>query len=138
MAAGSTNEIKGLSPRVRGSPRRRTRCDPSRRSIPACAGEPLVTGGGHHEPRVYPRVCGGALGWDPEHTDEEGLSPRVRGSRFDAPHDGARRGSIPACAGEPGRTLTGLARWRVYPRVCGGASVKLLTGSRSPSRFSYQ
>ena len=49
-----------------------------------------------------------------------GLSPRVRGNLPAAwnPHPAA--GSIPACAGEPGRTLTLSAMSGVYPRVCGG------------------
>ena len=31
-------------------------------------------------------------------------------------------GSIPACAGEPGRARTPAGRGQVYPRVCGGTS----------------
>ena len=67
-------------------------------------------------PRVYPRVCGACAG-EPAalspaipavRGSRPGLSPRVRGSRHGLP---------------PGRRLG------VYPRVCGGASVKLLTGS---------
>ena len=29
-------------------------------------------------------------------------------------------GSIPACAGEPKHIISGVPRYRVYPRVCGG------------------
>ena len=34
--------------------------------------------------------------------------------------DGDNQGSIPACAGEPGRMLAALCQLAVYPRVCGG------------------
>ena len=67
-----------------------------RRSIPACAGEPL-------------EQC---------RSLQEGLSPRVRGNpRIEAMVPSGNR-SIPACAGEP--RLQRRDRRRVYPRVCGG------------------
>ena len=91
----------GLSPRVRGN--RRGRAYRGRRigSIPACAGEPWRRSGRASSPGVYPRVCGGtrrAVTWEPDTT---GLSPRVRGNRRRCRPDPDRRGSIPACAGEP-------------------------------------
>ena len=49
----------GLSPRVRGNhgmPRERGL---ERRSIPACAGEPILLNAKKSVSRVYPRVCGG-------------------------------------------------------------------------------
>ena len=72
----------GLSPRVRGNPRHAgpgIRCR-SKRSIPACAGEPP------HESRlppkqtVYPRVCGGTTPRRRSCCPSGGLSPRVRGN----------------------------------------------------------
>ena len=49
-----------------------------------------------------------------------GLSPRVRGNLLSTRREGAPRGSIPACAGEPVEyEKRGRAPW-VYPRVCGG------------------
>ena len=102
---------------------------------------------------VYPRVCGGAFTTWRESVQARcrGLSPRVRGSPLrsgrssvDA-HDGSipacageppagryinrrrGRGSIPACAGEPcscWRVSRDRNR-RVYPRVCGGATLRL-------------
>ena len=91
------------------------------RSIPACAGEPIHTLLVALWRGVYPRVCGGT---GRDHTDSSGdtvyprvcggtgaicnpafptygLSPRVRGNRDLYPVDCERRGSIPACAGEP-------------------------------------
>ena len=51
----------GLSPRVRGNRRfvRTGRC--SRRSIPACAGEPRHQARSRRVEEVYPRVCGGTV-----------------------------------------------------------------------------
>ena len=49
-----------------------------------------------------------------------GLSPRVRGNLRTVGRIGAKNGSIPACAGEPGAWRPWLPSSRVYPRVCGG------------------
>ena len=77
---------------------------------------------------VYPRVCGGAVCARFPIRSPQGLSPRVRGSPRDRDLVARVVGSIPACAGEPGRRRPKPCRWRVYPRVCGGAlrSVRLL------------
>ena len=110
----------GLSPRVRGNPRRFSDDAYAPRSIPACAGEPSRGRSARRSRAVYPRVCGGtrrarraAWAW-------KGLSPRVRGN----PTAGARfptpDGSIPACAGEPTPGTVSVLHAGVYPRVCGG------------------
>ena len=52
----------------------------------------------------------------------EGLSPRVQGSPARPCAANRRRGSIPACAGEPRLPLSPGRGGRVYPRVCRGAS----------------
>ena len=112
--------IGGLSPRVRGNPRRRRRPAGRQRSIPACAGEPPSGGRGARVSRVYPRVCGGTLRADRTRTVAAGLSPRVRGNRLfqrRLQHCGR---SIPACAGEPGTRPALGSPGKVYPRVCGG------------------
>ena len=49
----------GLSPRVRGNRSTRGSTCCGHRSIPACAGEPLMTYAPEAGDRVYPRVCGG-------------------------------------------------------------------------------
>ena len=51
----------GLSPRVRGNQNRRGQRRHGSGSIPACAGEPVLTSLGHWEGPVYPRVCGGTV-----------------------------------------------------------------------------
>ena len=49
----------GVSPRVRGSQGARGSRLPVAGSIPARAGEPLVSSGEHTNGGVYPRACGG-------------------------------------------------------------------------------
>ena len=50
---------KGLSPRVRGKPHPRRGLPLGTWSIPACAGETILSEAGGRMGRVYPRVCGG-------------------------------------------------------------------------------
>ena len=57
---------------------------------------------------VYPRVCGGATVDTVLQIAEQGLSPRVRGSRLKDSYASRQNRSIPACAGEP--TTRGLVR----------------------------
>ena len=120
-ASASPESSTGLSPRVRGSPRRWQRHHRLRGSIPACAGEPLA-GADTSEPyRVYPRVCGGAAAAPSGGSTLAGLSPRVRGSPGRIPVRDFLPRSIPACAGEPQAARWVEAAAQVYPRVCGGA-----------------
>ena len=97
------NSAQGLSPRVRGNPRRTANGAGASRSIPACAGEPWKKNSLPVAGQVYPRVCGGTF-MPPWINDAgRGLSPRVRGNRMAGGRvDGYPR-SIPACAGEPPR-----------------------------------
>ncbi len=112
--------VKGLSPRVRGNLQAGAAVTPSKRSIPACAGEPRHHGQPGRGHAVYPRVCGGTPNWSPNVRNARGLSPRVRGNLgiFDLPLCRCR--SIPACAGEPGPRSRRRRVRTVYPRVCGG------------------
>ena len=71
-------------------------------SIPACAGEPITPRDATTTDTVYPRVCGGTSAKSLTAPAGRGLSPRVRGNPIRAISDYRRRGSIPACAGEPG------------------------------------
>ncbi len=90
-------------------------------SIPAYAGEPDSKPQNPRNPRVYPRVRGGAEGHQVFLRTARGLSPRTRGSQKSPVKEALGLGSIPAYAGEP-RLVH--ARWlpeRVYPRVRGGA-----------------
>ena len=110
----------GLSPRVRGNPPPQCPSAPPSRSIPACAGEPATITGGSARRTVYPRVCGGTRYRCQTPSSISGLSPRVRGNRRRATAAGHRKGSIPACAGEPHCCRPECLLRAVYPRVCGG------------------
>ena len=114
------NNAKGLSPRVRGNPRRRPRPARPPGSIPACAGEPPPSSPSPCSPGVYPRVCGGTPPRPAQAAWTAGLSPRVRGNPGRIPLGGIIRRSIPACAGEPIIRIRTAAFLQVYPRVCGG------------------
>ncbi len=113
----------GLSPRVRGNRRRRRRQIRTKRSIPACAGEPYPPPSVAAAPPVYPRVCGGTDTTELALVIWFGLSPRVRGNLVGTPLTGKTRRSIPACAGEPSKGCGDNGLGRVYPRVCGGTWV---------------
>ena len=113
----------GLSPRVRGNRLHRQGRAGRDGSIPACAGEPMSLLAPTRATTVYPRVCGGTSCAILAYGASHGLSPRVRGNLRAALESCPVSGSIPACAGEPGRQRPRPARRTVYPRVCGGTSV---------------
>ena len=75
--------------------------------------------------RVYPRVCGGTSDALVSLPASTGLSPRVRGNLNDLSDPASEPGSIPACAGEPGWPLPLPPAYRVYPRVCGGTTLRV-------------
>ena len=120
MPAFQTPSQKGLSPRVRGNPADAAPRRGRPRSIPACAGEPPGLPIPGHCGLVYPRVCGGTFASRSCPDGVGGLSPRVRGNRPRTIERPVASGSIPACAGEPARSVRLAAVFGVYPRVCGG------------------
>ena len=91
----------GLSPRVRGNLQVTGVIRVSKRSIPACAGEPYRNRNSSRQATVYPRVCGGTIENHAIRLPQRGLSPRVRGNPLPARQNGRYPRSIPACAGEP-------------------------------------
>ncbi len=99
--AASATRRRGLSLRVRGNPEGRRQVFVLHGSIPACAGEPDRPRRRPPGPRVYPRVCGGTAAMRMRLSMWAGLSPRVRGNLRQRGEVQRRRGSIPACAGEP-------------------------------------
>ena len=109
----------GLSPRVRGIQPVLEEDHTGGGSIPACTGNPLRDASADEVFAVYPRVYGESFDAQSVQVSARGLSPRVRGIRL---HWGCyllRRGSIPACTGNP--SCQGQCRrycW-VYPRVYG-------------------
>ena len=121
----------GLSPRVRGNPAPAFRASYSKRSIPACAGEPRPTATAGAYCGVYPRVCGGTVISVGNRAESGGLSPRVRGNQYPLRQMAAVERSIPACAGEPIPGQPEQPGQGVYPRVCGGTA--LPASKRYPS-----
>ena len=112
--------VPGLSPRVRGNPRRPEKQQVRERSIPACAGEPRAAVLAVRRRAVYPRVCGGTSFGRISPIPAMGLSPRVRGNPDHRCWLTVPERSIPACAGEPSRFCGSSIGVAVYPRVCGG------------------
>ena len=96
----------GLSPRVRGNLTQALLDGVGRGSIPACAGEPEPPRGPGKRPKVYPRVCGGTPLRSTTAASQPGLSPRVRGNLARGQRGQCGLRSIPACAGEPGWSVT--------------------------------
>ena len=113
---------RGLSPRVRGSPALAPDLSGGKRSIPACAGQPVPLCICPPVLQVYPRVCGAAAVGSVERDTDFGLSPRVRGSPQFLRSGASWDRSIPACAGQPAATTHSMRPPSVYPRVCGAAS----------------
>ena len=118
--AFSSSVHTGLSPRVRGNPCMVAQVTMTKRSIPACAGEPTWTTLRRLCCRVYPRVCGGTQKFVLLSTLRTGLSPRVRGNLPAPAKSIPTLRSIPACAGEPIDAVLVPIEEEVYPRVCGG------------------
>ena len=115
---------RGLSPRVRGNLRSGLPCTRKVGSIPACTGEPPMTGLTDSMTRVYPRVYGGTFQHCLERGKSKGLSPRVRGNPPRLRVCFGHRRSIPACTGEPSKHKSRPLGTRVYPRVYGGTFVQ--------------
>ena len=120
-------QARGLSPRGRGN-----RVDPQGRPTGGRV-YPRVGGGTRHVlnpstlARVYPRVGGGTVSPDQPLVPTLGLSPRGRGNLYSGiPREDAKRGSIPAWAGEPVMTMPGWTPTAVYPRVGGGTPRRFL------------
>ena len=110
----------GLSPRGRGKQQPRHITPPSKRSIPAWAGETKVMLDNWRAATVYPRVGGGNASIDEAHVFLGGLSPRGRGKLFGLKPVPAGQGSIPAWAGETRHLWRYRNQPGVYPRVGGG------------------
>ena len=110
----------GLSPWVRGKLGLLTVLCLCGGSIPVGAGETDNNLASLDVSGVYPRGCGGNPVRSYAFSDDEGLSPWVRGKRISCVPRAQDRGSIPVGAGEtPRRCASGIDP-RVYPRGCGG------------------
>ena len=70
-------------------------------SIPAHAGQPAAPALSCAVRQVYPRACGATNDTNDRIEKWAGLSPRMRGNRFQPLGVGVRTRSIPAHAGQP-------------------------------------
>ena len=120
-SSATIGDLRGLSPRVRGSHGGALRRRAGPGIIPACAGKPASLATRAATSTDYPRVCGEAVLIAQGVNLEQGLSPRVRGSRHSAPRATAPPRIIPACAGKPYSAHAPAAAPTDYPRVCGEA-----------------
>ena len=93
---------------------------------------PRLLGACFNGAKVYPRPCGGAPVILHQRWLMYGLSPPVRGSLRPSATAFSISGSIPARAGEPGTPYALPNSRAVYPRPCGGASLR----SSAPSIFA--
>ena len=116
--------VAGLSPRVRGNPRKRLKCPIIAGSIPASAGKPRGQARGRRRWGVYPRECGETVGAAVAEIELMGLSPRVRGNREYDGDAAVGAGSIPASAGKPQWYAHLSLLVGVYPRECGETAAR--------------
>ena len=115
----------GLSPRLRGNLIPASPQPLGNGSIPAPAGEPQRGHAHRHGRWVYPRACGGTEEGGELVLSTTGLSPRLRGNHPHTAGQHRRRRSIPAPAGEPRPEYSYEPQMSVYPRACGGTSMKV-------------
>ena len=116
-----TGTARGLSPRVWGSLPAHMLLSFLCGSIPTCVGQPNLNIRKGTTRTVYPHVCGAAAGLPLVHGLDDGLSPRVWGSRPGALLWGKSTRSIPTCVGQPLRHPVPGTMDEVYPHVCGAA-----------------
>ena len=90
-------------PACAGEPRSSTTPRCCQKVYPRVCGEPESQTTGYSSRKVYPRVCGGTSERVQAASLAVGLSPRVRGNLWRTSLAPGRGGSIPACAGEPGK-----------------------------------
>ena len=116
------NQLRRLSPRMRGNRRRAGGARIRHASIPAYAGEPLRRSIAAILRPVYPRVCGGTTVIVGLLYTAGRLSPRMRGNPVHESGAAECGRSIPAYVGEPPATFPCTTPTTVYPRVCGGTN----------------
>ena len=136
----------GSSPRMRGTPRIADLDRDRRRFIPAHAGNTTIAFTVLSTGEVHPRACGEHRNGYSFTLEQDGSSPRMRGTRGGYSTSDERRRFIPAHAGNTvcAETTTGAAA--VHPRACGehiravanlirprGSSPRM-RGTRTPSR----
>jgi len=122
-----SDRVGGLSPRVWGH-QGRPRANPrSSRSIPTCVGASRRLIQAADAIEVYPHVCGGIPRRSKNAHSHSGLSPRVWGHPCRRTERGRAVRSIPTCVGASGMASFQSRSIRVYPHVCGGISIAIVS-----------
>ncbi len=112
-------DIRGSSPRVRGTRQPGRSCRVDRRFIPARAGNARRILRLLKPCAVHPRACGERVDRQYRSSAQLGSSPRVRGTRYHL-HDLLRPARfIPARAGNASSQNAYPPRYSVHPRACG-------------------
>ena len=132
----TAHEDGGSSPRMRGT-LLVYRGDPSgARIIPADAGNTLDADGLHVTQGDHPRGCGEHIALDYQDIDEQGSSPRMRGTRLLSDSLCPSLRIIPADAGNTCPIRAAVRRDRDHPRGCGehplGLTSAMTTSGSSP------
>ena len=92
------------------------------RSIPAYAGDPVMSARNAISRAVYPRLRGGSLSYRRPPSQRGGLSPPTRGILILPVYRCRIGGSIPAYAGDPLEGAVPVSGCEVYPRLRGGSA----------------
>ena len=121
MAIPISEVERGLSPPTRGIQPEFLYTRADFRSIPAYAGDPVLCWSIPPNLAVYPRLRGGSPMRRKRLSARPGLSPPTRGIQRRAYACACLNRSIPAYAGDPGRTCNALRASAVYPRLRGGS-----------------
>ena len=111
--------FEGLSPRMRGNLPSFFSPPSAVGSIPTHAGKPSIFFQPSFGRRVYPHACGETHNPNWKEFYKGGLSPRMRGNRYQGPPTALRCGSIPTHAGKPAKAERDHLCGRVYPHACG-------------------
>jgi hypothetical protein len=116
---------RDLSPHVRGNRPDLVSEAAADGPIPACAGQPIARTVSFRASWVYPRVRGATDVKLDRAIKESGLSPRAQGNLKHARHCRNFLGPIPACAGQPARTIRPCPCAGAYPRVRGATQLNV-------------
>ena len=100
-AAHLLPDDEGLSPHVRGNRQQAKAKARAAGSIPACTGKPSSVCRRRSRRGVYPRMYGETFRGQAMEEIDQGLSPHVRGNRFQHGTVVGLLRSIPACTGKP-------------------------------------
>ena len=128
---GQLARLSGSSPRARGTGQCACRRRPTRRFIPACAGNSRRRRFWVSASAVHPRVRGEQICCEVTPTSENGSSPRARGTGFHTTRLWRFDRFIPACAGNRIRFRCWLSLLTVHPRVRGEQPLAPRSAARS-------